>query len=111
MNLNNIINRIKQINSNIIMFIGSFDDNNNKTGYWEYYFSNGNLEWKGNYVNGKRHGYWEDYFDNGKLYSKGNYLNGKADGYWEYYYFNGNLRRKVNYINGIYEQINVYKLT
>jgi antitoxin component YwqK of YwqJK toxin-antitoxin module len=36
-------------------------------GYWEHYWSNGQLFYKGNYVNGKRHGYWEIYHSNGQL--------------------------------------------
>jgi antitoxin component YwqK of YwqJK toxin-antitoxin module len=57
MNLNKIINRIKSINTNI-KFIGQFDENNQKTGYWEEYYSNGNLKSKGFYFNGIKDGYW-----------------------------------------------------
>jgi hypothetical protein len=35
MKINNIINKIKQINPEI-KFVGEFDDNNLKTGYWEW---------------------------------------------------------------------------
>lgn len=35
--------------------------------------------------NGKRHGYWEFYWLNGKLMKKGNYINGKRKGYWQYF--------------------------
>jgi antitoxin component YwqK of YwqJK toxin-antitoxin module len=75
MKLNNLINRIKSINQNI-RFVGEFDDNNLKTGYWENYYSNGNLCYKGNYLNGLRHGYWEVYYRYGNLMWKGNYING-----------------------------------
>ena len=71
MKLNNIINRIKEINPNIkLRFKGEFDENN------------------------KKHGYWEDYYVNGTLHSKGNYLNGFQDGYWEYYNDYGTLKSK-----------------
>ena len=96
--LNNIINRIKQINPNI-KFIGEFNENNQRTGYWERYLSNGNIIFKGNYLNGLKHGYWENYWLNGKLLKKGNYINGKEDGYWEYYWFDGNLKSKCTYHN------------
>jgi antitoxin component YwqK of YwqJK toxin-antitoxin module len=75
MRLNNIINKIKEIRPNI-KFVGSFDDNNLKTGYWELYYSNGNLRRKGNYINGKEDGYWESYWSNGKIMYKENYING-----------------------------------
>jgi len=47
---------------------------------------------------GERHGYWEFYYVNGQLWCKGNYLNGKLHGYWEYYYTNGKLMYKIYYI-------------
>ena len=30
-------------------------------GYWEYYYANGNIMFKGYYKNGKDHGFWEEY--------------------------------------------------
>jgi antitoxin component YwqK of YwqJK toxin-antitoxin module len=104
MNLNNIINRIKSISPNII-FVGEFDDNNQKMGYWEVYWDNDNLRSKGNYVKGKEEGYWEFYYSNGNFEMKGNYLNGLRDGYWEKYYRNGNLMRKRDYVKAKKEGI------
>ena len=46
--------------------ITPINENNQPHGYWEHYFSNGQLYYKGNYVNGNRHGYWE-YNYNGEL--------------------------------------------
>ena len=37
--------------------------------------------------NNLREGYWERYWDNGDLYYKGNYINDIKVGYWEYYHF------------------------
>jgi antitoxin component YwqK of YwqJK toxin-antitoxin module len=51
-------------------------------GYWESYWSNGQLRYKGNYINGKEDGYWEVYHSNGQLRYKGNYINGIKDGLW-----------------------------
>jgi antitoxin component YwqK of YwqJK toxin-antitoxin module len=48
--------------------------------------------------NNQPHGYWEYYYYNGQLRSKGNYVNGKAHGYWEWYRYNGQLRYKTYYI-------------
>ena len=45
-----------------------------KHGHWEYYYSNGQLCYKGNYVNGKEHGYWEHYYGNGQLSYKLYYI-------------------------------------
>lgn len=45
---------------------------------------------------GEPHGYWENYHPNGQLHYKGNYLNGKRHGYWETEFY------EVNYHNGIF---------
>ena len=47
---------------------------------------------------GEPHGYWELYYDNGQLMYKGNYVDGKQHGYWEWYYSNGQLESKTYYI-------------
>jgi antitoxin component YwqK of YwqJK toxin-antitoxin module len=54
--------------------IRPYNDKGERHGYWEYYYLNGNLWYKGNYVNGNRHGYWEWYHDNGQLDSKIYYI-------------------------------------
>jgi antitoxin component YwqK of YwqJK toxin-antitoxin module len=53
---------------------------------------------------GQRHGYWEWYYSDGKLCSKGNYVNGKREGYWEWYYPDGQLWRKGNWVNGEFHE-------
>ena len=47
---------------------------------------------------GQAHGYWEVYWDNGNLSYKGNYSNVKKHGCWEWYYSNGKPRLKEFYI-------------
>ena len=49
---------------------------------------------------GKAEGYWERYYSNGQLWYKGHYVNGYAEGYWEYYYVNGQLSFKGHYVKG-----------
>ena len=49
----------------------------NPEGYWEHYYDNGQLSWKGNYVNGNREGYWEGYYYNGQLRCKGYWVRGE----------------------------------
>ena len=78
--------------------ITPYNDKGEPHGYWEVYYFNGKLMFKGNYLNGKEHGYWERYCDNGQLWYKGNYVNGNPHGYWEYYYSNGKL-----YFKGYYD--------
>ena len=78
--------------------IKPYNEQGNPHGYWEVYWSNGQLSYKGNYVNGKEHGYWEVYYDNGQLSYKGNFVDGKQNGYWVYYHYNGKLIDKTYYI-------------
>ena len=48
---------------------------------------------------GEPHGYWESYYSNGQLYYKGNYVNGEKNGYWEVYYLGERIMHRGNYIN------------
>ena len=80
------------------------NENCNPHGYWESYYENGNLWYKGNYVDGNRHGSWESYYSNGNLAFKGNYVDGKEHGYWEGYYSNGKLWHKGFY--GMDKEVN-----
>jgi len=89
--------------------INQYDYKGNKQGYWEEYYSNGQLKSKGPYINGKEDGYWEEYYDNGELYSKGNYINGLKQGRFELYSPFGLLWFKHLYKDGI--RINQYDLT
>tara|TARA_R110000851_G_scaffold209517_2_gene361934 strand:- start:2400 stop:2636 length:237 start_codon:yes stop_codon:yes gene_type:complete len=66
-----------------------------KDGYFEEYYSNGQLSSKGNYLNGKRHGYWE-YYNHGQLWDKGMYKNGKKHNLWESYWSNGELTKQFH---------------
>ena len=66
-----------------------YNKNGYRHGYWELYYSNGNLDSKGNYNNGLKHDYWKKYWSNGNLWSKGIYSNDKLLGYWEYYWSDG----------------------
>ena len=47
--------------------MNQYNENNERVGYWEVYFNNGNLWSKGNYSNGKQIGYWEycEYYERG----------------------------------------------
>ena len=78
--------------------ITPINEKGNSHGLWEVYWSNGQLMYKGNYVDGNRHGYWEVYWDNGQLCYKANFVDGKQNGYWEWYCSNGQLKSKTYYI-------------
>lgn len=73
----------------------------------EMYYDNGQLDYVGNYKNGKEHGEWIYYWRNGNIKSFEIYLRGKEDGVHydcdetgkrikEYHYLNGNLVKEVD---------------
>ena len=47
------------------------------------FFSNGQLDYKGSFKNGKKEGIWVGYYLDGQLRFKGRYKNGKRHGRWE----------------------------
>ena len=49
---------------------------------------------------GERHGVWEDYYDNGQLRYRGNYVNGIEHGICESYYSSGQLCYRKEYNMG-----------
>ena len=40
---------------------------------------------------GKKEGYWEEYWDNGNIWYKGNFTNDNYHGYWEWHFKNGDI--------------------
>ncbi len=70
-----------------------YNDKGQAHGLWEMYFSNGQLDYKGEYINGLRHGLNESYCKDGSIWYKGTLDMGKRIGLWNY---NG---RKVFYAN------------
>ena len=74
--------------------------NGKRDGFWESYYENGQLNWKGNYKDDCLDGPWEYYYDNGQLSYKGNYIGGKEDGIFEHYKENGKFHKKEKWKNG-----------
>ncbi len=52
-------------------------------GYWEIYFDNGQLDYRGEFINGTTHGFHESYWDTGRLFFIGSFDMGKRIGYWK----------------------------
>jgi antitoxin component YwqK of YwqJK toxin-antitoxin module len=50
-----------------------------KTGFWTYYYSNGEIQMKGTYLNNLREGEWLFYSENNQLAMKRNYHQGKIN--------------------------------
>ena len=71
-------------------------------GLYESFYENGQLDYRGNYKNGKKEGLWESYYTNGQFRRKENYKDGKQHGLHEVFYENGQLLYRRNYKNGEY---------
>jgi antitoxin component YwqK of YwqJK toxin-antitoxin module len=52
-------------------------------------------------INGLREGPWEQYYDNGQLHYRGFYMNSKFYNFCECYTKDGNLNYKGNFIKNI----------
>ncbi len=55
------------------------------------YDRKGNIECKGQYINGRMEGIWIDYFSNGNVRTIGEYNNGKLFGEWIAYNQDGSI--------------------
>ncbi len=67
-------------------------------GEWKFWYEDGSLAWKGEYLEGKKTGLWEYYSPDGKTKKKEeNWKEGKKDGVYKEWYPNGNLKLEINY--------------
>ena len=64
------------------------------------YFSNGNLEYEAEFVNGKLDGISKVWLEDGTLYSVSQYSNDQSHGAWKKFHPNGKLMFEVNYEYG-----------
>ena len=81
-------------------FEGQYSFGNIWSGKVEKYNKDGELLYKGEYLNGDKYGMWEEYNDSGILIFKGKYVFGKKNGKAEEYDVKINQTIQVEYING-----------
>lgn len=79
---------------------GPVDENFQRQGQWEEYYTNGNIKARGQYQDGKKTGEWIYFYPNGKIEQRGKYVNGLPHGKWLWFYDNGQLLREENYVKG-----------
>jgi len=70
-------------------------------------WDNGQLKYKGKFIDGKHDGLHESFHESGQLWSTKKFIDGKEDGLHEDYHENGQLWMKSNYkdgnLDGVYE--------
>ncbi len=72
----------------------------NKTGVWNYYHNQNQLNVSGLYVNGKKEGEWIFHYETGNLKEKGTYRNGQKQGEWLTYHSDSSIVIAIeNYTN------------
>ena len=64
------------------------------------YFSNGNIEYEAEYLNGKLDGLSRTWYENGPISSASLYDNGQPHGIWKKYHINGSIMYEVHYEYG-----------
>ena len=64
-------------------------------GSYVSYYSNGQLQLKGDFKNGKKDGSWVSYYNDGRVSSKGNLKNGYNEGYWVWYNEDGTIFERL----------------
>ncbi|MDI1322000.1 MAG: hypothetical protein PSV36_04585 [Algoriphagus sp.] len=64
-----------------------------------YFFKNGKVKAKGNFVSGQMEGEWNFYRETGQLWQIGNFKKGKKNGIWLRYDKNDNLEYQENFEN------------
>ena len=70
-----------------------------KNGMGKEYYKNGNLKYKGEYLNGKRNGKGKECYEDGVLQYEGEYLNGKRNGKGKEYNKDRELIYEGEYLN------------
>ena len=65
--------------------VGGWIKNNQKNGYWKFYYENGNVEKEGRYSTNKPIKYWYFYTQNGFKKSEGHFTKGNKANWWLFY--------------------------
>ena len=82
-------------------YIGEYKDNI-PNGKGIKYYLNGNIQYEGNFINGKFEGNGKGIWENGEYYI-GEWKNGLSHGKGTEYYSNGNIQYEGDFINGKFE--------
>lgn len=65
-----------------------------------YYFKDGKIKAKGNFLNKKMEGTWLFYRATGELWQEGNFKNNEKHGTWIRYNINGQVEYNENFFEG-----------
>lgn len=71
-----------------------------KNGDFKFWYDNGAIYEKGQYINGKYNGSYERFYDNGNKYIKVNFINGTFDESYDEWHKNGKIKKECYYHKG-----------
>jgi hypothetical protein len=84
----------------------SDDTSQNKQGHYKYYYSNGQLQEEGNYVDDKKEGLWQSHWSNGNMEEETVYVDDVPNGYYRVYTRAGKVHglgfKKYGVLEGTY---------
>ena len=83
-----------------LFYEGTYNGNNEKDGEGVVYYPNGNIHYKGGFVENCFQGYGEEYYENGKLKYKGDFVGSLYSGRGTYYDENGNVIHEGEFFAG-----------
>jgi antitoxin component YwqK of YwqJK toxin-antitoxin module len=97
-----VLELIKKINEELTPYIEYYDNGNvavkgqknsvgQEEGIWEFFYSNGNIQCRIPYKEGKRDGIQEVFYENGNIYWRISYKEDKLDGIKEEFDEQGNI--------------------
>ena len=70
---------------------GQLNSKEQEEGIWEYFYPNGNIEWRGTFKRGKIDGIEEMFYKNGNILCRTPFKEGKMDGVREWFDKRGNI--------------------
>ena len=92
---------------NHIIYYGEIKNNNKKDGYGIFYYSNGDIEYEGQWKDDKVDGYGIYYCSNGNKY-EGQLKDDKSDGYGILYYSNGDIAYEGQWKDDKFDGYGIY---
>lgn len=71
--------------------VNKLNENDQRSGQWEFYYNDGALKETGEYIDGQKSGIWKTYYEDGTIKHEITYQNGLAKGPARFYYRDGTL--------------------
>lgn len=90
---------VSYFSNGLVQSKGQYENGKTK-GVWEYYYENGKLKMQGILRDNKPNEYWKYYYETGKLSREGYMKDGDRVGEWKYYHENGNIKSQGNILKG-----------